>query len=298
MPVRRTRPVLVALGVTTIALPLAASAAGPWARLTKTPPAVTSERTATFAWTTGHGTRRTLCSLRRRSAARKATRARDRSRGARRFRRCRSPATWSKLRAGRYAFTLIATSSHGTTRVAYRWRIVAGRPGTPPPPPPPGPPPPPPGPPPTPPPGTSCATPPYHYLSPVHPETSAAEQQFVNLVNQARQSLGVRALSLNSSLNLAADSHSYWQDSAYGYSGLSHTGCGGSDPRARFADAGYGGSPAGEVTLVRFPAANAQTAFDMFKSSSGHWALLTSPSFSEIGVGASGYHWTGALGGP
>jgi uncharacterized protein YkwD len=120
----------------------------------------------------------------------------------------------------------------------------------------------------------------------------------VNLVNQARQSLGLGSLSLNSKLNLAADSHSYWQDAAFGYSGLSHTGCGGTDPWPRFADAGYHGSYEGEVTLLRYPAADAQTAFNMFKGSPGHWALLTSPDFTEIGVGASAYHWTGDLGAP
>jgi uncharacterized protein YkwD len=120
----------------------------------------------------------------------------------------------------------------------------------------------------------------------------------VNLVNQARQGLGLGNLTLNSKLNLAADSHSYWQDAAFGYSGLSHTGCGGTDPWPRFADAGYHGSYEGEVTLLRYPAADAQTAFNMFKGSPGHWALLTSPDFTEIGVGASAYHWTGDLGAP
>jgi uncharacterized protein YkwD len=140
--------------------------------------------------------------------------------------------------------------------------------------------------------------PPYHYLKPVHPEISSEEQQFVALVNQARQSLALQPLTLNSKLSLAADSHSYWQDATYGYSGLSHTGCGGTDPWPRFTDAGYHGSYLGEVTLVRAPPASAQVAFDMFKGSPGHWALLTSPNFTEIGVGESTYHWTGDLGHP
>ena len=136
------------------------------------------------------------------------------------------------------------------------------------------------------------------YLKPVHPEISSDEQQFVNLVNQARQTLGLQPLSIDSRLSLAADSHSYWQDVTYGHSGLSHTGCGGTDPWPRFADAGYNGSYEGEVTLVRYPAASAQTAFDMFKGSPGHWALLTSPIFTKIGVGESAWHWTGDLGAP
>jgi uncharacterized protein YkwD len=131
----------------------------------------------------------------------------------------------------------------------------------------------------------------------VHPEISSDEQQFVNLVNSARQGLGLQLLSLNSKLSLAADSHSYWQDATYGYTGLSHTGCGNTDPWTRIADAGWSGSWEGEVTLVRYPAAGAQTAFDMFKGSAPHWQLLTSPNFTQIGVGASAYHWTGDLGG-
>jgi uncharacterized protein YkwD len=140
--------------------------------------------------------------------------------------------------------------------------------------------------------------PPYTYLKPVQPAINADEQQVVNLVNQARQSLGLQPLNINSKLSLAADSHSYWQDATYGYTGLSHTGCGGTDPWPRFSDAGYSGSYLGEVTLVRNPPASAQTAFDMFKGSPGHWALLTSPNFTQIGVGESTYHWTGDLGAP
>ena len=120
----------------------------------------------------------------------------------------------------------------------------------------------------------------------------------MNLVNQARQSLGLQALALNSSLSLAADSHSYWQDAAFGYSSLSHTGCKGSDPFQRMTDAGISSGYEGEVTLVDSAHASAQTAYDLFKSSPAHWQLLTSSLFTEIGVGESGYHWTGDLWGP
>jgi uncharacterized protein YkwD len=140
--------------------------------------------------------------------------------------------------------------------------------------------------------------PPYKYLKPVHAEINADEQQFVDLVNQARQSLALPPLTINSKLNIAADSHSYWQDVVYGSSGLSHTGCGGTAPWPRIADAGYSGTSLGEVTLVNSAGANAQTAFNMFKNSPPHWTLLTSPNFTDIGVGESAYHWTGDLGHP
>jgi uncharacterized protein YkwD len=120
----------------------------------------------------------------------------------------------------------------------------------------------------------------------------------VNLVNSARQSLGLQPLTINSKLSLAADSHSYWQDTTYGATSLSHTGCGNTDPWTRLTDAGYSGSYLGEVTLVNPSGANAQTAFNMFKGSPPHWTLLTSPNFTEIGVGESAWHWTGDLGKP
>jgi uncharacterized protein YkwD len=119
----------------------------------------------------------------------------------------------------------------------------------------------------------------------------------VNLVNSARQSLGLQPLTINSKLSLAADSHSYWQDSYYARTGLSHTGCNNSTPWQRIADAAYSASALGEVTLVNSAGANGQTAFNMFKGSPLHWELLTSPNFTQIGVGESSWHWTGDLGG-
>jgi uncharacterized protein YkwD len=140
---------------------------------------------------------------------------------------------------------------------------------------------------------------PYTYLWPVNPGISSDEQQFVNLVNQARGSLGLSPLTLNSSLSLAADSHSYWQDVAFGSTGLTHQpGCNGSTPWQRIADAGFSANFEGEVTLVSNPPASAQRAFDLFKGSPPHWALLMCPYFTQIGVGESEYHWTGDLGGP
>lgn len=283
---RRHVLVLAAVGTAGLALLLSsAAAARPGVKLTVTPPLVTSGTTATFRWTARPGTLRTRCRLRWKALPGTGDKASSISRARAKLRRCRSPKTWGKLVPGRYTFVLIAYGRrHKSTRTRFSWKVVPlSAPGSPPPPPPP------------PPPGTSCATSPYSYLKPVHPEISGDEQQFVNLVNQARGSLGLQPLTVNSQLSLAADSHSYWQDSALNL-GLSHAGCNGSDPFERMSDAGYTGVYEGEVTLVRKPPASAQTAFDMFKGSPGHWALLTSSSFTQIGVGKSGYHWTGDLG--
>jgi uncharacterized protein YkwD len=329
VPVRRHFLVLAA--VTAAVLASSASAIGPRVFLTSAPDRTSSSGTATFTWETSRGKGGALCRLRWHPLAgegvsqtlsvRRRAKLRD-------YKPCASPARWSKLVPGRYSFSLIVNSSHGRTRVPYAWTILAplavtspppsppAPPGAspppppppgsppppprfPPPPPPPSPPPPPPlpPPPPPPPPGASCAVPPYTYLRPVQPAVNADEQQFVALVNQARQGLGLSPLSIESHLNLAADSHSYWQDGFYRSTGLSHTGCNNSDPWVRIADAGYHGSYLGEVTLVNSAGANAQTAFNQFKGSAPHWALLTSPNFTQIGVGQSAYHWTGDLGG-
>jgi uncharacterized protein YkwD len=326
--VRRNVLVLAALGATGIALLFStAASAKPGAKLTVTPPAVTTNTGATFKWKPAKGTVRLLCRLRWQPLPSGAQGARAPKHLARTFSRCTSPTTWLGLVPGRYTFALVAIGREKRKRAAtFHWRILPPGSPVPPPPPPPGhspppppppghppppppppgppppppagpPPPPPPAPPPPPPPGTSCAASPYKYLKPVEPAINADEQQFVNLVNQARQSLGLQPLAINSKLSLAADSHSYWQDSFYGRTGLEHTGCNGSTPWQRIAEAGYSGNYLGEVTLVNSAGANAQTAFNMFKGSPGHWALLTSPNFTQIGIGKSSWHWTGDLGG-
>jgi uncharacterized protein YkwD len=255
------------------------AAARPHVTLTTTPQARTSDTTAVFRWKTSLGTARTLCRLRWRALPGGSKHARPKI--ARAFRRCHSPATWKHLVAGRYMFTLVARGHRGKARWRnYSWKVLPSSAVSSPPPS-----------------STNCAKSPYKYLWPVQPEVSSVEQQFVKLVNQARQSLGLKSLSLNSKLSLAADSQSYWQDVTYGRSGLSHTGCRNSAPWDRLTDAGYSAAEEGEVTLVRYPPASAQTAFDMFKGSPPHWALLTSPVFTQIGVGESAYHWTADLGG-
>jgi len=279
--VGRYQFVAVAVAVGALLLVVGAAAAArhgantPGVKLTAVPPASTSATTAMFRWKTSRGTMHITCRLswKRRpgsgSAPPKLTR---------KFERCHSPATWNNLVSGRYTLTLVAHGRHGNKhRQNYSWTIV---------------------PPLLPPSATDCARSPYTYLWPVYPAISSAEQAFVNLVNQARQSLGVAPLSLDSRLSLAADSHSYWQDVEFGYSGLDHVpGCKGSDPFQRMTDAGYNADYEGEVTLVSYPSASAQSAFNLFKGSPPHWALLTSPDFTQIGVGESKYHWTADLGG-
>jgi uncharacterized protein YkwD len=278
--VRRTPLLLVAAaGAAILLLVGTAAAAGPGVKLTSAPPGTTSDTTAVFRWKTGRGTAQTACRLRWKRLPGDSS---AQPRLAKKFSRCHSPATWKHLAHGRYTFTLLARGHGGKKHwQTYSWKIVPQPPPL------------------LPPSATDCAKSPYTYLWPVYPAVSSAEQQFVNLVNQARQSLGVPALTLDSRLNLAADSHSYWQDVEFGYSGLDHVpGCKGSDPFQRMTDAGYNAAYEGEVTLVSYPPASAQAAFNLFKNSPPHWELLTSPDFTQIGVGESKYHWTSDLGGP
>jgi uncharacterized protein YkwD len=257
----------------------AAAAARPAVTLTTKPRATTAHTTAVFRWKASRGTAQIVCRLHwTRTPGGGSAQPRLRQG----FTSCHSPAAWKHLVAGRYTFTLVARGSGGKTqRQSYSWKVVSASSAQPPPS------------------ATDCAKSPYTYLWPVHPEVSSAEQAFVNLVNQARHSLGLSTLVLDSKLSLAADSHSYWQDVEFGYSGLDHVpGCKGSDPFQRMTDAGYDAAYEGEVTLVSYPSASAQSAFDLFKGSPPHWALLTSPDFTQIGVGESAYHWTADLGGP
>ena len=190
-------------------------------------------------------------------------------------RACASPATYGGLAAGPHTFRVTVSGALGAASASFSWTIAAG----PPPPPPP--------------PSTGSGL-----LAPVQPEINAEETAFLVLVNAERGRLGLRALSLDSRLNVAADSHSYWQDATYGYNGLSHTGANGSNPDQRITAAGYTWATWGEVTLVRYPAANAAVAFEMFMNSPPHRALLMGASFTQIGIGQSTYHWTGVLGVP
>ncbi|MGB2953667.1 MAG: CAP domain-containing protein [Gaiellaceae bacterium] len=288
----RSRPAFTSLAAAVgFALAVVPGAfAHPSVWLTGVPGRATVATKVTFAWTS-RGTTRTTCGLLRKQGTWKP---------ARRAWQCSSPKTWTRLRPGLYVFELKAFDRRGSViRVHYEWTISAPQsavsPITAPPPPPPPPSPPPPPPPPPPPTPTNCAAPPYSFLTPVQPATNADEAQFINLVNQARTTMGVPALTVNPKLSLAADSHSFWQDVTYGYMGLSHSGCKGSDPGARITDVGYSWWTYGEVTLVSYPAADALTAFNMFKGSPGHWAILTSGSYTDIGVGESAYHWTGDL---
>ncbi|MGE5596644.1 MAG: CAP domain-containing protein, partial [Hyphomicrobiales bacterium] len=76
--------------------------------------------------------------------------------------------------------------------------------------------------------------------------------------------------------------------------GLSHNDSTGRDPLTRIRDCGYPGGYWGENVLVG--STTAQGAFDLWKSSPGHYANMTNPVFRVIGIGQHGSYWTADFG--
>ena len=185
---------------------------------------------------------------------------------------CSSPKTYSALAVGPHTFRVTVSNAAGSASASHAWTITTATTG-----------------------GGGSG---YRYVEPVSPTLSSQEAEFLNLVNVERARVGLGPLSISTKLNLAADSHSFWQDAVYGASNLSHAGKLGSSPGDRATDVGYVWSTWGEVTLVASPQLSAAAALSRFMNSPDHRAILLGPSLREIGVGASAYHWTALLAAP
>lgn len=111
---------------------------------------------------------------------------------------------------------------------------------------------------------------------------SATQQTIINLVNQARQQNGLRALTLNTKLLQAAQIHA--NDMA-SMNTMAHDLPGAALPglidRARYV--GYQYSSMGENIAYNFP--DATSVMAAWMNSPGHRANILDPSFKEIGVG-------------
>jgi uncharacterized protein YkwD len=130
------------------------------------------------------------------------------------------------------------------------------------------------------------------------PILSAEEQQFLNLINQYRQTKNLPTWSIEPTLELAAQwmskdmaSHNYF----------SHIDSLGRNYSARFAAFGYINVPQNETILA---GADANTTFDAWKASSADQAILVNPSYKVAGVGFSynaksnyHYYWVVDIGG-
>jgi len=126
-------------------------------------------------------------------------------------------------------------------------------------------------------------------------ENASLVSQLFSLINAARASNGLPALSLNTSLTAAAKGHSI--DMAC-HSSLSHTGWDGSTPKARISAQGYAYSYADEAIYAQPPeyGGTAQAAVDWWLNDPPHRAILLSSQATEIGLGYA-YVAGSALGG-
>lgn len=119
---------------------------------------------------------------------------------------------------------------------------------------------------------------------------TAAEQQMLTLINNARTSAGLQALKLSPNLNRAAA----WKSadpSATGSGGFpfSHTDSLGRSPVTRAPDCGYA---SGAAENIAYGSSDPQTSFNMWMASSGHKANILMASYKVIGIGQHGTAWT------
>ena len=112
--------------------------------------------------------------------------------------------------------------------------------------------------------------------------------QMVSLINAARSSNSLPALTLNTKLSTAAQSHS--ADMACN-NFLRHIGWNGSTPDSRVAAAGYSASITRENIYGQPPqyGGTAQAAVDWWMSDAEHAAAILNPQVTEIGVGYAAY---------
>ncbi len=105
-----------------------------------------------------------------------------------------------------------------------------------------------------------------------------------NQVNALRAQYGLAPYQLNSALMSAAQSHSEWE-AATGT--ISHTGQSGTTPTDRAIAAGYGERANIRVSENIYAGTNATsaTALEWWINSPIHFRGLTSPNYTEIGVG-------------
>jgi uncharacterized protein YkwD len=105
--------------------------------------------------------------------------------------------------------------------------------------------------------------------------------EVVQLINQARTSAGLPALTVNPALTAAAQAHS--EDMAC-YSLSGHVGSDGSSIAQRVAAAGYASSLSLEIIYSAY-GAYPQTAFDWWMSDPPHSAVIFNTQVKEIGAG-------------
>lgn len=109
--------------------------------------------------------------------------------------------------------------------------------------------------------------------------------QLFDLINSYRQSNGLSKLALDSLLNNAATSHSSWMLSSGNFS---HIGENGSQPWDRCIAAGTTCSS----EIIYQGSSGPNGAFDSWKNSPPHNAIMLGGSFSAMGIGIAGKYYT------
>lgn len=113
-------------------------------------------------------------------------------------------------------------------------------------------------------------------------QNSSYVSQIISLINQARVTAKLPALTVNAQLSSAAQKHS--ADMACN-NFLDHTGSDGSYIGDRLSDAGYTSFNYYEIIAIGTP----QNAIDQWRADEGHWEVVLNPSIKYIGVGYAYY---------
>ncbi|MFE5582477.1 CAP domain-containing protein [Kitasatospora sp. NPDC056531] len=135
-------------------------------------------------------------------------------------------------------------------------------------------------------PGTATVAP---ALAPTQGDTGS----MLTLVNQARATAGCPALTVNSQLVQAAQTHS--NDMAK-TGKLSHTGSDGSSASDRITKAGYKWSASAENIAQGY--GSAQATFDGWMNSSGHKGNILNCGYKDTGIADTNGYWTQVFGTP
>lgn len=115
-----------------------------------------------------------------------------------------------------------------------------------------------------------------HHKGPCQPQQAGTG--LIDLINEARQQLGLRPLRENAQLTAAAQGHS---DDLACNNIFSHTGSDGSSIQDRIVAAGYNASNWGEII---YAGGSAQTAFDWWMSDPAHHDIIVDPNMRDVGA--------------
>ncbi len=118
---------------------------------------------------------------------------------------------------------------------------------------------------------------------PAGSSATALEQQTVDLINAERAKLGLGALTINAQLTTAARRAA---TDMYDHSHYDHTGTDGSTFLTRIKDAGFTGTPYGEV--IGWMHTTAASIVQGWMASPPHHDIIMNPNAHLIGVGWDG----------